>query len=155
MAQQYPQSQLTLNTDVSYPHEFQSPVSSSALSGSSSSRSLPQCFQTSPLDSQYISPIQPPSLPNISHMTSTPSPQLSDHTGGSPHPSYRFPNDIPYDDLTKDACTPGPNSRTTGGHQRNIAHPYARLYAKKDSTKRHRKIWNHALEKLLFNSHEL
>lgn len=150
MAEQYPQSQLALNTDISYPHEFQSPASSSALSDHSS-RSI-QCFPTSPLHSQYISPIQPPSLPNILQVTSTPSPQLSDYAL-SPHPSYRFPNDIPYDDLTKDACTPTP--KPAGTHQRSIAHPYARLYAKKDSTKRHRKIWNHALEKLLFNSHEL
>lgn len=35
-----------------------------------------------------------------------------------------------------------------------IAHPYARLYAKKDSTKR-RKIWNHVLEKQLFSPQEL
>ena len=35
-----------------------------------------------------------------------------------------------------------------------IAHPYARLYAKKDGSKR-RKIWNHALEKSLFSPHEL
>ncbi|KAI6007356.1 hypothetical protein EDD15DRAFT_49830 [Pisolithus albus] len=35
-----------------------------------------------------------------------------------------------------------------------IAHPYARLYAKKDNTKR-RKIWNHVLEKQLFSPQEL
>ncbi|KAF8626544.1 hypothetical protein AX15_004846 [Amanita polypyramis BW_CC] len=36
----------------------------------------------------------------------------------------------------------------------NIAHPYARLFAKKDEVKR-RKIWNHALEKSLFTPYEL
>lgn len=35
-----------------------------------------------------------------------------------------------------------------------IPHPYARLYAKKDSSKR-RKIWNHVLEKQLFTPQEL
>ncbi|KAJ8596942.1 hypothetical protein M405DRAFT_804537 [Rhizopogon salebrosus TDB-379] len=35
-----------------------------------------------------------------------------------------------------------------------IAHPYARLYAKKDASKR-RKIWNHVLEKQLFSPQEL
>ncbi|KAF7784375.1 hypothetical protein Agabi119p4_540 [Agaricus bisporus var. burnettii] len=35
-----------------------------------------------------------------------------------------------------------------------ISHPYARLYAKKDETKR-RRIWNHALEKLIFSPYEL
>lgn len=41
-----------------------------------------------------------------------------------------------------------PESRIT------IAHPYARLHAKKDSSKR-RKIWNHVLEKQLFSPQEL
>ncbi|TFK77038.1 hypothetical protein BDN72DRAFT_830206 [Pluteus cervinus] len=36
----------------------------------------------------------------------------------------------------------------------NIAHPYARLYAKKDEVKR-RRIWNHALEKSIFTPYEL
>ncbi|RDB28767.1 Zinc/cadmium resistance protein [Hypsizygus marmoreus] len=36
----------------------------------------------------------------------------------------------------------------------DIAHPYARLYAKKEQVKR-RKIWNHALEKSLFSPYEL
>ncbi|KAF8922480.1 hypothetical protein CPB85DRAFT_1555831 [Mucidula mucida] len=36
----------------------------------------------------------------------------------------------------------------------HIAHPYARLYARQDSGKR-RKIWNHALEKSVFNAFEL
>ena len=38
--------------------------------------------------------------------------------------------------------------------QVQISHPYARLFAKKDEVKR-RKIWNHALEKNLFNPFEL
>jgi hypothetical protein len=37
-----------------------------------------------------------------------------------------------------------------------IAHPYARLYAKKNATgTKRRKIWNHALEKSVFNAHEM
>lgn len=43
---------------------------------------------------------------------------------------------------------PSPGKRTT------IAHPYARLFAKKDEVKR-RKIWNHALEKSIFDPREL
>ncbi|KAG2023416.1 hypothetical protein CC2G_001072 [Coprinopsis cinerea AmutBmut pab1-1] len=35
-----------------------------------------------------------------------------------------------------------------------IAHPYARLVAKKDEVKR-RKIWNHALEKSIFTPYEI
>jgi hypothetical protein len=46
------------------------------------------------------------------------------------------------------------NSRHAKSPRVNIAHPYARLYAKKEGTKR-RKIWNHALEKSLFSPHEL
>lgn len=38
--------------------------------------------------------------------------------------------------------------------QTTIAHPYARLFAKKDEVKR-RKIWNHALEKSIFDPREL
>jgi len=38
--------------------------------------------------------------------------------------------------------------------QIQIAHPYARLLAKKDEVKR-RKIWNHALEKFIFSAYEL
>jgi len=37
-----------------------------------------------------------------------------------------------------------------------IAHPYARLYAKKNATgAKRRKIWNHALEKSVFSAHEM
>ncbi|KAI0002019.1 hypothetical protein BJV77DRAFT_970726 [Russula vinacea] len=37
-----------------------------------------------------------------------------------------------------------------------IAHPYARLYAKKNATgAKRRKIWNHALEKSVFSAHEI
>ncbi|PFH54536.1 hypothetical protein AMATHDRAFT_134330 [Amanita thiersii Skay4041] len=45
--------------------------------------------------------------------------------------------------------SPGSSSRRI-----SIAHPYARLFAKKDEVKR-RKIWNHALEKPLFTPYEL
>ncbi|KAF9481361.1 hypothetical protein BDN70DRAFT_930869 [Pholiota conissans] len=43
---------------------------------------------------------------------------------------------------------------TKSGKLTTIAHPYARLFAKKDEVKR-RKIWNHALEKSIFDPHEL
>jgi hypothetical protein len=36
----------------------------------------------------------------------------------------------------------------------SIVHPYARLFAKEDDTKR-RRIWNHALEKNIFTPYEL
>ena len=54
---------------------------------------------------------------------------------------------------------PGPKVRPakipSGAAQRTqIAHPYARLFAKKDEVKR-RKIWNHALEKSIFDPTQL
>ena len=36
-----------------------------------------------------------------------------------------------------------------------IAHPYARLYSKKQGAGKRRKMWNHALEKMLFTPQEM
>lgn len=47
-----------------------------------------------------------------------------------------------------------PPKTVSQARQVQISHPYARLFAKKDQVKR-RKIWNHALEKSLFNPFEL
>lgn len=47
-----------------------------------------------------------------------------------------------------------PSKTAASSKQIQIAHPYARLLAKKDEVKR-RKIWNHALEKFIFNAYEL
>ncbi|KAH7915825.1 hypothetical protein BJ138DRAFT_997141 [Hygrophoropsis aurantiaca] len=81
-------------------------------------------------------------------------------------PSYPFPPDqttsAQYLDFPSDS-SPSPSSDLPAPSHREpkrsaaritIAHPYARLYAKKDGSKR-RKIWNHVLEKQLFNSQEL
>ncbi|KAJ4000998.1 hypothetical protein F5050DRAFT_191260 [Lentinula boryana] len=46
------------------------------------------------------------------------------------------------------------SSASTSSSRSSFTHPYARLYAKKEEGKR-RKIWNHALEKSLFNPFEL
>ncbi|KAJ3976990.1 hypothetical protein EV361DRAFT_1030015 [Lentinula raphanica] len=46
------------------------------------------------------------------------------------------------------------SSSTSASSRSSVGHPYARLYAKKEEGKR-RKIWNHALEKSLFNPFEL
>lgn len=56
--------------------------------------------------------------------------------------------DSPSPSDSSDYTTPRPASRFT------VAHPYARLYAKKEEVKR-RKIWNHTLEKALFTPYEL
>ncbi|KAF9044779.1 hypothetical protein BDZ89DRAFT_1155579 [Hymenopellis radicata] len=47
-----------------------------------------------------------------------------------------------------------PSGGATSAKPNHIAHPYARLYARQDSGKR-RKIWNHVLEKSVFNAFEL
>ena len=44
---------------------------------------------------------------------------------------------------------------TSGTVRTNVAHPYARLVAKKDSDAKRRKIWNHVLEKHIFSPYEL
>jgi len=49
---------------------------------------------------------------------------------------------------------PRPYFTQSTSRRLRIAHPYARLLAKKDDTKR-RRIWNHALEKFIFNPYEL
>jgi hypothetical protein len=107
------------------------------------------CAPDSSTRYQHSSPIEhSPSPSEFSHPNFT----LADNSTDSPQSSYRFP------DLNAAAVpiesTHLSTLRSSSTHQ-SVAHPYARLYAKKDSTKRHRKIWNHALEKSLFNSHEL
>ncbi|KAJ3895003.1 hypothetical protein GG344DRAFT_73570 [Lentinula edodes] len=57
--------------------------------------------------------------------------------------------------IQRDPCPRGGSSSANSSSARaSIVHPYARLYAKKEEGKR-RKIWNHALEKSLFNPFEL
>lgn len=80
--------------------------------------------------------------------------------------SLQYPQH-PSDDWSLPSLTPPPfypgdpppyspihSAEKSHHHRLNIAHPYARLYAKKEGAKR-RKIWNHALEKSLFTPHEL
>ncbi|TFK30510.1 hypothetical protein FA15DRAFT_712532 [Coprinopsis marcescibilis] len=86
-----------------------------------------------------------------------------------PSLNYSYPNynqvDSPAPSSTSSAsdsstsyAIPSDNLRScTEKHQKSrthIAHPYARLVAKKDEVKR-RKIWNHALEKYIFSPYEI
>ncbi|PBL01045.1 hypothetical protein ARMGADRAFT_1160297 [Armillaria gallica] len=80
--------------------------------------------------------------------------QSNSQSEGSPSASLPFPalapimaHELQYPDR------PFSQSKQCSA-SRIIAHPYARLYAKKEEGKR-RKIWNHALEKNLFNAYEL
>ncbi|OAX42388.1 hypothetical protein K503DRAFT_683436 [Rhizopogon vinicolor AM-OR11-026] len=59
-----------------------------------------------------------------------------------------------FTDLSSDTSSVKRPTRDKSASRITIAHPYARLYAKKDASKR-RKIWNHVLEKQLFSPQEL
>ena len=95
----------------------------------------------------------------------SPSPTTSDFSEGSvsvaPSPSVesfgpQAPSLLPPPDVQSHfSGVPNPCSSRSPS-QIVIAHPYARLYAKKNATgAKRRKIWNHALEKSVFNAHEM
>jgi len=113
---------------------FPSSASASTSSASSPSGSPPVAH------SMYQSDAYPP--PDIAlHAPFGTKRHSSRHSTISfPKSGIEIPLAAPLDDH--------PDSRIT------IPHPYARLHAKKDSSK-HRKIWNHVLEKQLFSPQEL
>ncbi|KAM5533106.1 hypothetical protein V8D89_013249 [Ganoderma adspersum] len=53
--------------------------------------------------------------------------------------------------LSEPACLDGSGLVLRG----QFAHPYARLYSKKNGAGKRRKMWNHALEKMLFSPQEI
>ncbi|KAI9460872.1 hypothetical protein BJY52DRAFT_1211237 [Lactarius psammicola] len=70
---------------------------------------------------------------------------------GPPAPSL-----LPPPDVQPRFSGISPPSSSQSSSQTVIAHPYARLYAKKNATgAKRRKIWNHALEKSVFTAHEI
>ena len=76
-----------------------------------------------------------------------------------PMASYPQPHFYDSPSPVSDSSQPPESSRSRGptrsrADKLHIAHPYARLYAKKDEVKR-RRIWNHALEKSIFTPYEL
>ncbi|KAG6878382.1 hypothetical protein C0993_007564 [Termitomyces sp. T159_Od127] len=96
-------------------------------------------YSYSDLDLQY------PSSPSAASNSSTDIP-------ANPCPAYStepYTEPPPYSAPSADRP---PRPRTSS--RLTIAHPYARLYAKKEEVKR-RKIWNHALEKSLFTPYEI
>lgn len=81
----------------------------------------------------------------------------------TPDSDYRFPPPTPqYGRSTssrphvRSLVSPAsPVARPSAGTSRaDVGHPYARLYTRRESTKR-RKIWNHAHEKALFTPQEI
>ncbi|KAF8973992.1 hypothetical protein BDZ97DRAFT_1912435 [Flammula alnicola] len=96
--------------------------------------SIPSCpLRRAPAPN--LRPITPPNLSN-QHL--------------QPTSTYHLHTADPAPRLSK----PRPGKSVTPSKQTQIAHPYARLFAKKDEVKR-RKIWNHALEKSIFDPKEL
>lgn len=93
----------------------------------------------------------------------SPSPTTSDFSEGSVSlaPSLESfgppaPSLLPPPDLQSHFSGISPPSSSRSSSQIVIAHPYARLYAKKNATgAKRRKIWNHALEKSVFTAHEM
>lgn len=89
----------------------------------------------------------PPSPSDCSQSSSDLSSRSSSYLS-DPSPSYHATEHRP------PAYHPQQHGTSHSNNRVNIAHPYARLFAKKEEVKR-RKIWNHALEKALFNPYEL
>jgi len=95
--------------------------------------------------------------PNVSLITT---PMSSNPYQYSPSPSNSTTADptlVPsphYQEIYNQPLAPEYQTRPSHNPRIKIAHPYARLFAKKEEVKR-RKIWNHALEKSLFSPYEL
>ncbi|KAI0304879.1 hypothetical protein BC826DRAFT_978739 [Russula brevipes] len=107
-------------------------------------------FDTSALVQQQTSPS--PTTSDFSEMSVSlaPSPPTGVESFGPPAPSLLPPPDV----QSHFSGISASSSRSPS--QIVIAHPYARLYAKKNATgAKRRKIWNHALEKSVFSAHEI
>jgi len=130
-----------------------------ATSSAHSSLPMLDCTRSpspSPSTSDNLPPVTPlypsPTASDFGDAQALPSP--AEPTGFLQAPSllpafdYRFP-------VSETIEIPEPSQGSQGGRSRlAIAHPYARLFSKKDGAKR-RKIWNHALEKSVFTPQEM
>ena len=113
-------------------------------------RSLPP--QPHPFDGALVQQTSPsPTTSDFSEGSVSQAPSPSFETFGPPAPSLLPPPDV--QSLFSGVSTSCPSRSPS---QIVIAHPYARLYAKKNATgAKRRKIWNHALEKSVFSAHEM
>lgn len=108
---------------------------------------------------------QPHAFDSALVQQTSPSPTTSDFSEGSvsvaPSPSVESfgppaPSLLPPPDVQSQFSAVSTPCSSRSPSQIVIAHPYARLYAKKNATgAKRRKIWNHALEKSVFNAHEM
>ncbi|KAF8912732.1 hypothetical protein CPB84DRAFT_1759355 [Gymnopilus junonius] len=114
----------------------------------------------------YYNTPYPASVPSVGQMH-YPSPTISQYTNDTPSPvNFHSPSvsayqvhqsqflDSPTTEPAPRLSKPRPIKSEAQPRKFRIPHPYARLFAKKDETKR-RKIWNHVLEKLIFSPYEL
>ncbi|KAG2149936.1 hypothetical protein BD769DRAFT_1770809 [Suillus cothurnatus] len=106
-------------------------------------------------------PVQSPSPLPFSKQLSAPSPyvfpQQKDEPSFIKSRLSESPVSTTFTDQSSDSTSSVEHPSRDNSHRASrftIAHPYARLYAKKDGSKR-RKIWNHVLEKQLFSPQEL
>jgi len=103
-------------------------------------------------DSPLIQQTSPsPTTSDFSEVSVSQAPSPPVESFGPPAPSLLPPPDVQsqFSGVATSCSSRSPS-------QIVIAHPYARLYAKKNTTgAKRRKIWNHALEKSVFNAHEI
>ena len=105
-----------------------------------------------PFDSALVQQTSPsPTTSDFSEASVSLSPGPPVESFGPPAPSLLPPPDVQshFSGISTSCPSRSPS-------QIVIAHPYARLYAKKNATgAKRRKIWNHALEKSVFSAHEM
>lgn len=161
---------LFLSTPLAFLLNFSFFFSSSPVPDSSHRLSIPTAM-AAPANVQLFLPMQR-SLQTQSHpfesallQQNSPSPTTSDVSEGSvsvapstPVESFGppAPSLLPQPDVQSHFSGVRTSCSSRSPSQIVIAHPYARLYAKKNATgAKRRKIWNHALEKSVFTAHEM
>jgi len=123
-------------------------------------------YMPSPLDSHFQTSsafLVPFHSSSSQSLESDASSVQDDHLEATPEADYRFPPPSyqagPSSARPRVRSSAAPpdspgGSPSIGRSHADIAHPYARLYTRREGTKR-RKMWNHALEKAIFTPQEI
>jgi hypothetical protein len=108
--------------------------------------------QSHPFESALLQQTSPsPTTSDVSEGSVSVAPSTPVQSFGPPAPSL-----LPSPDVQSHFSGVRASCSSRSPSQIVIAHPYARLYAKKNATgAKRRKIWNHALEKSVFSAHEM
>ncbi|KAN0125152.1 hypothetical protein V8E52_001704 [Russula decolorans] len=108
--------------------------------------------QSHPFESALLQQTSPsPTTSDVSEGSVSVAPSTPVQSFGPPAPSL-----LPSPDVQSHFSGVRASCSSRSPSQIVIAHPYARLYAKKNATgAKRRKIWNHALEKSVFSAHEI